>query len=570
MQIRTLPFLFCAISATWAKPIQPLGNQAPSQVQFAKDIYVEGLKLQWQEQDSLAFLYFREAALLDTSSAYLATLAFKGSLQNRDSSAGLQWALETQKRSANTETSTASYLALQYRLRSQLDSAIKYYEIVKKFSARPNLGALQDLALCYQLQKKYDSSLNNLSLLANYADYPQSVINRFMQIAEYAHLEPRIVPFFSQAWENTQDPNLGLQYVQWLSQSKQDSIAQLVLNQLLQSNTAESNRYYSIKALLFERSQQLDSAYIASSRRTDLRQVDELLDLAKLSLRLQKPKETLHWLGLIPRDSVALQRYALYAAAYDALNLSDSAIYNLDKAVNLVPNNPDLKQELWSLKSKNPRFQTSLLTELDQELQKQPAAKSPHLFKVKTLMEMARSSTKPQVFWEQASSEYSYLSLLDSQNPQHFIDHADLLVKLKRFEAAQQNLERAYQLDSTNAYIQNALGYFLVDQGIQMDRGWTLILKARQSNPESQAIEDSYAWALHKMGKHEEALSVLSAIVSKLNREDPSNWEYFFHLAQVYYSLGQLDMAKQWIDITLKLNPSEANLFQFKHKLLVP
>lgn len=570
MQIRTLPYLLCAITATWAKPIQVLDHQAPSHVQFAKDLYVEGLKFQWQEQDSLAFLYFREAALLDTSSAYLATLAFKGSLQNRDSSAGLQWALETQKRSANTETSTASYLALQYRLRSQLDSAIKYYEIVKKFSARPNLGALQDLALCYQLQKKYDSSLNNLSLLANYADYPQSVINRFTQIAEYAHLEPRIVPFFSQAWENTQDPNLGLQYVQWLSQSKQDSIAQLVLNQLLQSNAAESNRYNSIKALLFERSQQLDSAYIASSRRSDLRQVDELLDLAKLSLRLQKPKETLHWLGLIPRDSVALQRYALYAAAYDALSLSDSAIYNLDKALKLVPNNQDLKQELWSLKSKNPKFQTSLLAELDQELLKQPAAKAPHRFKAKTLMEMARSSVKPQVFWEQASSEYSYLSLLDSQNPQHFIDHADLLVKLKRFEAAQQNLERAYQLDSTNAYIQNALGYFLVDQGIQMDRGWTLILKARQSNPKSQAIEDSYAWALHKMGKHEEALSVLSAIVSKLNREDPSNWEYFFHLAQVYYSLGQLDMAKQWIDITLKLNPSEANLFQFKHKLLVP
>lgn len=557
-------------SSLWAiTPLTP-NTSSPSSIQLAKDIYVEGLKFQWQEQDSLANLYFREAALLDTNSAYLATLAFKGSLQSRDTSNGLKWAVEVQKRSESTEPSSAMFLALQSRLNNQLDTAVKYYEIVKKYSARPNLSAIQDLALCYQLQKKYDSSLTNLSLLASYADYPQSVINRFTQIAEYAHLESRIVPFFSQAWENTQDANLGLQYVQWLTQYNQDSKAQLVLNQLLQSNSAESNRYYSIKALLFERTQQLDSAYWASSQRTNIQQVDEILDLAKLSLRLKKPQESLKWLGLLPKDSATLQRYALSAAAYDALQMSDSAIIQLDKAVKISPQKEALKRELWELKSQNPNFQAGLLIELDQELQKQPAAIGPHQIKAKTLLEMAKTSSKPQVLWEQASNEYSYLSLLDSQNPQHLIEHADLLVKLNRREAAQQNLERAYKLDTTNAYTQNALGYFLVDQGIQMDHGWSLIQKARHSNPESQAIADSYAWALHKFGKHEDALSILLPIANQLNSKEFANWEYFFHLAQVYFSLGQKDLAKQWLETALKINPSEPALLQFNHKLLYP
>lgn len=529
-------------------------------VSLAKDLYLEGLKLEWQERDSLAFLYFEQAAKLDTSSPYLASLVFQRSVERKDPRASLAWAFESHKRSGQSDASAAYYLGSAYKRNNQCDSAISYLEISKSHASRPNLNALQDLSNCYQILERYDSALTNLALLASYANYPQSVINRYTQIAEYSKQSKRILPFFKQAWDDTQEPELGLQYVQWLSQFNQDRDALDVLSQLIQIQPKEANRYHSLRALLFDRVQAYDSAYAETKLRTDSRSADELFDLAKLSLRLNRPKECLVWLKQIAQDSLKLQKFALGAAAYNLLDQKDSAIILLEKAYALAPTQQSLLWELWELKSQQPKFQQKLLLELEQVLKQNPQDLKAHWTKAKTLQEIAQQSPKSTEWLEKASTEYSYLSLLDAQNPKVFLEYADLLVQLNLIKQAQFNLDRAYKLDSNSAATLNALGYFLVDQNIDVQAGKALIEKALKFAPNTPAILDSYAWALFHQGKAQEALDLLLPIAQDMRQKPQGNWEYFYHLALIFQALQQKDDALKWAELAAQSNPKSKKI----------
>lgn len=108
----------------------------------------------------------------------------------------------------------------------------------------------------------------------------------------------------------------------------------------------------------------------------------------------------------------------------------------------------------------------------------------------------------------------------------------------------------------------NALGYTLVDRTRQHREGMKLIERALEMTPDSGAILDSMGWALHRIGKSEEALPYLEHARRRIN--DP---EIELHLGEVLSALGRKDEAREILQKANERYPDNADLQQQLKKL---
>ncbi len=106
-----------------------------------------------------------------------------------------------------------------------------------------------------------------------------------------------------------------------------------------------------------------------------------------------------------------------------------------------------------------------------------------------------------------------------------------------------------------NADWLNALGYTLVDRTDAYEEGLTLIQKAIALNPNSAAIQDSLGWALHRLGRDEEALPLLK-LAFALQRDA----EVAAHLASVLDALGQHEEARSILRLAHEMDPDSRAL----------
>ncbi|GAX62355.1 hypothetical protein SCALIN_C29_0144 [Candidatus Scalindua japonica] len=108
-------------------------------------------------------------------------------------------------------------------------------------------------------------------------------------------------------------------------------------------------------------------------------------------------------------------------------------------------------------------------------------------------------------------------------------------------------LEKVLEMDPDNHQANNFLGYFFIEQGVQLDRAVGLIKKALSLNPENAAYLDSLGWAYYKLAKKDDEMmeQALQKLIEASNyAQDP---EIMGHLGDVYFSLGFWEKAKsQW------------------------
>jgi tetratricopeptide (TPR) repeat protein len=86
----------------------------------------------------------------------------------------------------------------------------------------------------------------------------------------------------------------------------------------------------------------------------------------------------------------------------------------------------------------------------------------------------------------------------------------------------------------------NALGYILVDRTRQHREGLKLIEDALAQTPDSGAVLDSMGWALHRLGRHADALKYLEHAKRRIN--DP---EVDLHLGEVLLALDRKNDARE-------------------------
>jgi tetratricopeptide (TPR) repeat protein len=108
----------------------------------------------------------------------------------------------------------------------------------------------------------------------------------------------------------------------------------------------------------------------------------------------------------------------------------------------------------------------------------------------------------------------------------------------------------------------NALGYTLVDRTRQHREGLQLIEQALAQTPDNGAVLDSMGWALHRVGRNDDALTYLEHAKRRIN--DP---EVDLHLGEVLLALDRKQDARDvWTRATERY-PDNAELKQRLQKL---
>ena len=105
----------------------------------------------------------------------------------------------------------------------------------------------------------------------------------------------------------------------------------------------------------------------------------------------------------------------------------------------------------------------------------------------------------------------------------------------------------------------NALGYILVDRTRQHREGLKLIEDALAQTPDSGAVLDSMGWALHRLGRNDEALKYLEHAKQRIN--DP---EVDLHLGEVLLALNRKNDAR---DVWAKASERYPDNTELKQRL---
>ena len=129
--------------------------------------------------------------------------------------------------------------------------------------------------------------------------------------------------------------------------------------------------------------------------------------------------------------------------------------------------------------------------------------------------------------------------------------------RVKKWQLAEADLQKALQLYPDQPMILNYLGYSWVDQNKNMKQGMALIEKAVALKPDDGYIVDSLGWAHYKLGNYKEAVRFLERAV-ELRPEDPVLND---HLGDSLWRVGREREARyQWEQsLTLKPEPEDAN-----------
>jgi tetratricopeptide (TPR) repeat protein len=143
------------------------------------------------------------------------------------------------------------------------------------------------------------------------------------------------------------------------------------------------------------------------------------------------------------------------------------------------------------------------------------------------------------------------------------LSRSALLEQLDRIDAALADLERAVQIAPDDAMVLNAYGYMLANRTQQVRKAWIHVRRAIELAPDSPAILDSVGWALFRMGRHEEARSYLEQAWALL--QDP---ELASHLAEIYWTLGERERARELLNTALEKWPDSKPAQQTAARLL--
>ncbi len=135
--------------------------------------------------------------------------------------------------------------------------------------------------------------------------------------------------------------------------------------------------------------------------------------------------------------------------------------------------------------------------------------------------------------------------------------------RLKQWDKAEPNFDKALELYPDQPQVLNYLGYSWVDRGEHLDKALDMIRKAVDLRPQDGYIVDSLGWAYYQLGRYDEAVTELDKAV-KLRPEDPTIND---HLGDAYWRAGRrLEATFQW-NHAIAGKPEPEDLVKIQEKL---
>ncbi|MGE0714385.1 MAG: tetratricopeptide repeat protein [Alphaproteobacteria bacterium] len=137
------------------------------------------------------------------------------------------------------------------------------------------------------------------------------------------------------------------------------------------------------------------------------------------------------------------------------------------------------------------------------------------------------------------------------------------LERTKQWERAENDFQRALELQPEQPYVLNYLAYSWVDRGINLDRSLDMLRRAVEQRPDDGYIVDSLGWVMYRLGRFEEATRHLERAV-ELRPLDPVIND---HLGDAYWRTGRRQEARVQWQRALTLKPEADQVKPIEDKL---
>lgn len=115
--------------------------------------------------------------------------------------------------------------------------------------------------------------------------------------------------------------------------------------------------------------------------------------------------------------------------------------------------------------------------------------------------------------------------------------------RLKKWEKAEPNFQKALELNPEQPQVLNYLGYSWVDMNRNLDEGLDMIRRAVELRPDDGYVVDSLGWAYYRMGRFDDSVTELERAVQLRAGDSTIN----DHLGDAYWRVGRkLEAVYQW------------------------
>ena len=135
--------------------------------------------------------------------------------------------------------------------------------------------------------------------------------------------------------------------------------------------------------------------------------------------------------------------------------------------------------------------------------------------------------------------------------------------RVKQWPKAEADMKKALELSPDQPYVLNYLGYSWIDQGINLDEGMKMLMRATELRPDDGAVTDSVGWAHYRLGQFNDAVEWLER-ASEQKGDDATVVE---HLGDAYWHVGRKREARFEWERALNQKPEKDRISVLKDKL---
>ena len=145
------------------------------------------------------------------------------------------------------------------------------------------------------------------------------------------------------------------------------------------------------------------------------------------------------------------------------------------------------------------------------------------------------------------------------QDPQNMRAHFGLgssLERQKKFDEADAAFRKALAITPDSAITLNYLGYMNADRNVKLQEALAMIEKALETDPENGSYLDSFAWALHRLGRNAEA----EVAIRRAYQSQEKSAVVLSHLGLILAANGNQTEALKYLSLSLETEDEDGEL----------
>ena len=539
-------------------------------LRIARSLYLLVLDLENQGVSAGTTDLLARARAYDPEDRWLAFRALEALLRTGHADSALALAERIKDLPGDTTASQELVLGQTLRVGGKPEAAL---EALRKGAEldEENVRILFETVLVLESLKRYPDMAVTHRRIVELLDYPDELVTKQLLLYTMVRDLEAQEAFYRELW-SLRGEEWGRRLLKWLLEEKLDERALAVAAELAAADP-ENEHYRAIKVyLLLQNGKRAEArAALDSAWRKDTTKIDLLRQMAILEAQLGEADSAIAHIGqVLARDSAdGATLLAVRGELRRERGEDSAALEDVRAAIRLGGPNVDLDREELRILLKLERYDEAY--SVIDRLEKNPQAKGDfaliranvqvnHSFwldfrhldrrradslRVEALPAIRRAAEAgpPEFvavpFSGSGDAPPPALREGDGKKPAFNValfHLAEILDKLGKFDEAKVHYERLLALDPDNAVTLNSYGYTLLEHDEQIERADSMITRALEQDPGNGAIIDSKAWALHKLGRNEEALKLLESIE---DRADMDLSEFHEHKATVLEALGR-------------------------------